>query len=38
MNKKQYMGLAVISAMMLLSVTAWAANEGPLKVSADTLS
>ena len=38
MNKKQYMGLAVISAMMLLSVTAWAANEGPLTISADTLS
>lgn len=37
MNKKQYMGLAVISAMMLLSVTAWAANEGPLTISADTL-
>ena len=32
------MGLAVISAMMLLSVTAWAANEGPLTISADTLS
>jgi len=38
MNKKQYIGLAVISAMMLLSVTAWAANEGPLTISADTLS
>lgn len=38
MNKKQYMGLAVISAMMLLSVTALAANEGPLTISADTLS
>ena len=38
MNKQQYMGLAVISAMMLLSVTAWAANEGPLTISADTLS
>lgn len=38
MKKKQYMGLAVISAMMLLSVTAWAANEGPLTISADTLS
>ena len=38
MNKKQYMGLAVISAMMLLSVTAWAASEGPLTISADTLS
>ena len=38
MNKKKYMGLAVISAMMLLSVTAWAANEGPLTISADTLS
>lgn len=38
MNKKQYMGLAVISAMMLLTVTAWAANEGPLTISADTLS
>lgn len=38
MNKKQYMGLAVISAMMLLSVTAWAANEGTLTISADTLS
>ena len=38
MNKKQYMGLAVISAMMLLSVTAWAANEEPLTISADTLS
>ena len=38
MNKKQYMGLAVISAMMLLSVTVWAANEGPLTISADTLS
>ena len=38
MNNKQYMGLAVISAMMLLSVTAWAANEGPLTISADTLS
>ena len=38
MNKKQYMGLAVISVMMLLSVTAWAANEGPLTISADTLS
>ena len=37
MNKKQYMGLAVISAMMLLSVTAWAAND-PLTISADTLS
>ena len=23
MNKKKYMGLAVISAMMMLSVTAW---------------
>ena len=32
------MGLAVISAMMMLSVTAWAANEGPLTISADTLS
>ena len=32
------MGLAVISAMMLLSVTALAANEGPLTISADTLS
>lgn len=32
------MSLAVISAMMLLSVTAWAANEGPLTISADTLS
>lgn len=32
------MGLAVISAMMLLSVTVWAANEGPLTISADTLS
>ena len=32
------MGLAVISAMMLLFVTAWAANEGPLTISADTLS
>lgn len=32
------MGLAVISAMMLLTVTAWAANEGPLTISADTLS
>ena len=32
------MGLAVISAMILLSVTAWAANEGPLTISADTLS
>ena len=32
------MGLAVIAAMMLLSVTAWAANEGPLTISADTLS
>ena len=38
MNKKKYMGLAVISAMMMLSVTAWAANEGPLTISADTLS
>ena len=38
MKKKQYMGLAVISAMMMLSVTAWAANEGPLTISADTLS
>lgn len=38
MNKKQYMGLGIISAMMLLSVTAWAANEGPLTISADTLS
>lgn len=38
MNKKQYIGLAIISAMMLLSVTAWAANEGPLTISADTLS
>ena len=38
MKNKQYMGLAVISAMMLLSVTAWAANEGPLTISADTLS
>ena len=33
MNKKKYMGLAVISAMMMLSVTAWAANEGPLTIS-----
>ncbi|WP_456155827.1 LptA/OstA family protein [Veillonella sp.] len=38
MKKKKYMGLAVISAMMMLSVTAWAANEGPLTISADTLS
>ena len=38
MNKKKYMGLAVISPMMMLSVTAWAANEGPLTISADTLS
>lgn len=38
MNKKRRIGLAVLAAMMTLSITAWAANNDPLTISADTLS
>lgn len=38
MNKKQRIGISLIIGLMTLSVTAWAANNDPLTISADTLS
>lgn len=38
MNKKQRIGISLIIGLMTLSVTAWAANNAPLTISADTLS
>ena len=38
MNKRQRIGVSLIIGLMTLSVTAWAANNDPLTISADRLS